>query len=263
MKQLNNNYSVRKFSPFRRASKDLFNAAKRKNMIHALIQVDITDTRYHIRELRNEEKKYLSLIGYILFCTGKAVNNYKNFHAYRDWRNRLIIFDSIDISATVEKKISDEYVVVPEIIRDVNHKDFFQISEELKNAKEEPVHDAEVYKSIKKYLLIPCWIRHFIFHLLDRFPLLMKKKAGTVMLTSAHSGGNQNVWGIPIASHTLNITIGGISKQPKLIDGKIEERELLCITISIDHNIIDGANASRFISYFQKLVQTEINQTKK
>jgi pyruvate/2-oxoglutarate dehydrogenase complex dihydrolipoamide acyltransferase (E2) component len=262
MESRRNSYNVKPFSPFRKASVDLLNAASRKNMIHALIEVDITSTRQTIKKIRKEEKKYLSLIGYILFCTSKALDNYKHLQAYRDWRNKLIIFDDIDISTTVERKINDEYEVIPKIIRKANHKDMFEISEEIRKAKTEPIHKAEVYKSIKKYLAIPFFIRRFFFRFLDRFPILMKNKAGTIMVTSSNSAALGNAWGIPVASHTVNLTIGGIANKLKKINGSIVETENLCLTISFDHNIVDGAPASRFIRHLQNILTYELNNKK-
>lgn len=32
-------------------------------------------------------------------------------------------------------------------------------------------------------------------------------------------------WGIPITAHTLDITLGGITEKPGVVDGRIEVRE--------------------------------------
>ena len=42
------------------------------------------------------------------------------------------------------------------------------------------------------------------------------------------------------------ITIGGITTKPRYLDGSLEPREMLDLTISIDHDIVDGALAARF-----------------
>lgn len=60
----------------------------------------------------------------------------------------------------------------------------------------------------------------------------------------------------PLPSHTLNITVGGIVSRPCLIDAQLEEREHLCLTVSFDHDIIDGAPAARFIQRFKDLVES-------
>ena len=37
------------------------------------------------------------------------------------------------------------------------------------------------------------------------------------------------------------LTLGGISEKPVVMNGRIEPREILCMTISLDHDAVDGA----------------------
>ncbi|MEW5816796.1 MAG: 2-oxo acid dehydrogenase subunit E2 [Spirochaetota bacterium] len=59
-------------------------------------------------------------------------------------------------------------------------------------------------------------------------------------------------WGIPLVYHALNITVGGFVYRPCLVDGRLENREHLCVTLTFDHDIIDGAPAARFIHRLKK-----------
>ena len=260
---MNNRYTTKKFPLVRKASVDLLNAASRKNMIHAFIEADVSDVRRAIRDIWKSKGKYLSLNGYIQYCAAKAVGKQKEIQAYRNFRNQLVIFDDVDISTTIERKIGGTNEVLPTIIRSANRKTIFEISEEIRKAKEGEIDESEVFKSIKTYLAIPVFIRRFAFRLLDHSPKLMKKKAGTIMVTSANAGGSGMLWGVPVASHTLNITIGGISRKMIKTNDTFDEREYLCLTVSVDHAIVDGAPAARFVRRFLRLIETEIFQTEK
>jgi pyruvate/2-oxoglutarate dehydrogenase complex dihydrolipoamide acyltransferase (E2) component len=55
--------------------------------------------------------------------------------------------------------------------------------------------------------------------------------------------------------HTLGVTLGGIAEKPVVIDGQIEVRERLSITVTFDHDIIDGAPAARFTERFKDLIE--------
>ncbi len=68
--------------------------------------------------------------------------------------------------------------------------------------------------------------------------------------------GKGSGWGITTAAHTLDITIGGIGEKPVFIDGNLETREYLHMTISMDHDIIDGAPATRFASRLKELIES-------
>jgi hypothetical protein len=80
------------------------------------------------------------------------------------------------------------------------------------------------------------------------FPQLTKHWMGTVGVTSVGMFGDGIGWGVPTASATTtNITIGGI--------GRRQAREVLCLTVSVDHDIVDGAPAARFTQRLKELIE--------
>ena len=54
---------------------------------------------------------------------------------------------------------------------------------------------------------------------------------------------------------TLDIALGGIAEKPGVVDGRIEVREYLHVTVCFDHDIVDGAPAARFTARFKELVE--------
>ena len=40
-----------------------------------------------------------------------------------------------------------------------------------------------------------------------------------------------------------------------MVDGRIEIREYLCLTLSFDHDIIDGAPAARFTQRLKEIIE--------
>lgn len=63
-------------------------------------------------------------------------------------------------------------------------------------------------------------------------------------------------WGIPISFPTLMFTLSGIDEKPGVIAGRIEIREYLSLTISVDHDIVDGAPTTRFAKQLRELMGT-------
>jgi pyruvate/2-oxoglutarate dehydrogenase complex dihydrolipoamide acyltransferase (E2) component len=250
-------YTKVTYPKIRRATIGVLKAARRKNMIHSIIEVDISNARRNIRKIKKETKNYISFTGYIIYCVSKAVNENKIMHAYRNKKNQLILFNDVDVSTTIERKIDNNSEVVAMIVRGANHKTIAEISEEIKTEKEKDVSEAEVFRSINLFLTIPSFIRQLVFRLLDKSPKLMKKKAGTIMVTSANMVGSGAGWGIPVATHTLNITIGGLVDRLVEQNNIIEKRQHLCLTFSFDHDIIDGAPAARFIRNIKKIIESE------
>jgi pyruvate/2-oxoglutarate dehydrogenase complex dihydrolipoamide acyltransferase (E2) component len=52
------------------------------------------------------------------------------------------------------------------------------------------------------------------------------------------------------------VVVGGLSKRPRVVGERIEVREVLDLTVTIDHNIVDGAPATRFGADLRKLLHT-------
>jgi pyruvate/2-oxoglutarate dehydrogenase complex dihydrolipoamide acyltransferase (E2) component len=85
-------------------------------------------------------------------------------------------------------------------------------------------------------------------------PEWFKRFGGTVGISSVGMFGPAGGWGIPIAPPTLMITVGGIATKPRYVDGELQARELLDLTISVDHEVVDGAPAARFARRLAELV---------
>jgi pyruvate/2-oxoglutarate dehydrogenase complex dihydrolipoamide acyltransferase (E2) component len=90
----------------------------------------------------------------------------------------------------------------------------------------------------------------------ERSPRVWKKYRGTVGLTTVGMFGNGAGWGIPLASHSLWITVGGIGEKPCVVDGQIAMQDYLSLTISIDHDMIDGAPAARLTQRLKELIES-------
>lgn len=57
-------------------------------------------------------------------------------------------------------------------------------------------------------------------------------------------------------NHTLQITLGGIAERPGVVNHQVAVREYLSVTVSFDHDLIDGAPAARFVERLKELVES-------
>ena len=90
-----------------------------------------------------------------------------------------------------------------------------------------------------------------------RRPRLWKTIVGTVEISAVGMFENGAGWGIPLAPSTaLMVTVGGIDEKPVPVDGHIALRDHLSLTISFDHDIIDGAPAARFTERLKELIES-------
>ena len=79
---------------------------------------------------------------------------------------------------------------------------------------------------------------------------------GNVAFTSIGMMGKVNGWFIPISVHPICFGVSSMIKKPAVIDDKIEIREMLNMTILLDHDVIDGAPMARFVSDLTKNVES-------
>ncbi len=76
----------------------------------------------------------------------------------------------------------------------------------------------------------------------------MAMRYGKVAVTAVGMFTREPVWFIPHGSATVLLTVGGIEKRTRTQGDRLEEREILCLTGSFDHDIVDGAPAARFMN---------------
>jgi pyruvate/2-oxoglutarate dehydrogenase complex dihydrolipoamide acyltransferase (E2) component len=77
-----------------------------------------------------------------------------------------------------------------------------------------------------------------------------------VGITAVGMFGKGGGWAVPFNVHTLDVALGGIGEKPGVVDGRIEIREYLCVTLMFDHDMVDGAPATRFASRFKELIES-------
>jgi pyruvate/2-oxoglutarate dehydrogenase complex dihydrolipoamide acyltransferase (E2) component len=86
-------------------------------------------------------------------------------------------------------------------------------------------------------------MRKFVFNK----PQRLKDMMGTVMVTTAGMVGHTRGWIMPYSLHPLSLAFGSLNEQAVVSRGEIKIREILHLTVSVDHDVIDGVPAARFV----------------
>jgi pyruvate dehydrogenase E2 component (dihydrolipoamide acetyltransferase) len=77
-------------------------------------------------------------------------------------------------------------------------------------------------------------------------------KGGTFTITNIGSLGGQYATPIINYPECAILALGRITDKPVAVDGKIEIRKMLPVSLAFDHRIIDGAEAARFVNDVKK-----------
>lgn len=240
----------------RRWTAAAYRSVHHKPIIHGLIAVDVTTARAILREHKARTGESLSFTAFLTACLGKAVAEHKDVQAMRNGSRRLVVFDDVDVWIPVEHDVSGHKVLVPHIVRAANRKSVRAIHDEIRAAQR-----ADITQVAKGPRMLPAALFGFAIWLFWRigrtWPRYQKRAAGTVGLTAVGMFGKGAGWGIPPPFPTpLMITVGGIGKKQEAFGGEVVTREYLSLTISVDHDIVDGAPAARFAQQLKDLIES-------
>jgi pyruvate/2-oxoglutarate dehydrogenase complex dihydrolipoamide acyltransferase (E2) component len=231
---------------------DTGRAARRRHAIHGLFEVDVTSAR---AALRADGASRL-FTAFVIHCVATAVAADPGIQAYRDLRGREVIFDQVDVALPVEVDVDGEPFAFTHVLRDASRRTVEELHDEIHAVKTDPHLSPSVRKApwVHAYLLLPGFVRVALLGALHRLPRRQQALAGTVGVTAVGMFGAGSGWGIGFQLHTLSVVVGGIARRPIVFQGVLVEREFLQLTVSVDHDIVDGAPAARFVGRLRELL---------
>jgi pyruvate/2-oxoglutarate dehydrogenase complex dihydrolipoamide acyltransferase (E2) component len=255
MKQQHVDYQVVPYSKIRRLMATEFRLSHRMPLIHGLLEVDVSRARAFLRDHKAKTGESLSFTAFLIACLAQAVEEHKAVQAFRKGSKCLILFEDVDVLTYIERGAAGHSLPMPYIIRAANHKTMREIHREIRTAQVQDVAKTAVgYKLVQS---LPISLFSYFLRIVGKDPRQMKKYVGTVALSAVGMFGHGAGWGIPPASPpSLWVTVGGIGEKPGVVDGQIAIREYLSLTISFDHEIIDGAPAARFTQRLKELIES-------
>lgn len=249
-------FQIRPYPPLRRLVQDAGWMAKRRHMIHGLLEVDVTLARQMMRDLKAATGERVSFTAFALACVGKAVDGDKQVHACRNWRNQLVIFEEVDVMVSIEIDVGQDKFPLVHPVRAVNRRTVRSIHDEIRTIQADPVASVAAGGPLMRWFyLLPAVARRGFYRLALRQPHWWKQYAGTVGFTSVGMFGSGSGWGLGMPNHSLAIAFGGIAIKPAIVGGRVLSREILNATLSFDHDIVDGAPAARFSQRFKELLE--------
>jgi pyruvate/2-oxoglutarate dehydrogenase complex dihydrolipoamide acyltransferase (E2) component len=226
--------------------------SKAKHVIHLVIEADIGEARSLIATHRVQAGERLSLTAYVATCLARTLAEFPQFNSFRRG-NRLIVLDDVTISVLFEREIGGKSVPEPVGIHEATRKTYREINDELRAAQQHEGQRLGAATGMGWIRFIPGFLLRIFVRLAAR-SISMQKKYGVVGVTAVGMFGSGPLWLVPLTNATVTVGIGSIIKRPVVVDGELWEREFLCLTVSFDHDIVDGAPAARFVGRFTELL---------
>ena len=245
------------FPKSRIATNDVCTVGLKKHHIVSLLEVDVTESRKKIR-IHKRNKEQISFTAWLIKVISTTIKEHEEVASYLKRKRKLVIFNDINVSLAVEKEIGDQKVPIPLVIEMANDRSIESITAQIKEAKHQNLSEKDIVLQNKSsklehlYYHLPGFIRRWFWKYLIWHPKFAFGKMGNVAFTSLGMVGKANGWFIPISVHPICFGTGNIIKKPVVHEDQIVIREILNMTVLLDHDIADGAQMARFISDLTK-----------
>jgi len=255
-------YHVINLTPGRRVMINMLNLEGSKHSMYGLLEVDVTAVRQFMAEHKAHTGETLSFTGFITFCLAHAVAQDTAVQAYLKGRKQMVLFDEVDVGLMVERKIGDKKALMGHIVRGADHKTYWEIHQEIRSVQSTPVPPNRGLPTwFRRLMLLPWplsgWFNALLRMIMRNDPTIAVSLGGTVGVTAIGMfGEGHNGWGIFPLTHVLGLVVGSIAWKPAVVDGRIEPREILNLTIVFDHEVIDGAPATRFARQLIEMIES-------
>ena len=190
-----------------------------------IVVSDLVDLRSAQKALAEQQGVKLTYMPFIVKALTLTLKEFPVFNSSFDHNTDELIYKNYyNIGIAVD---TPDGLIVPNI-KDADQKGIFKLAEELQNMKE---------KALNKKIT------------------LEDLRDGTMSITNY--GVFDSTFGAPVIKYpeVAIIGIGRINKKPVVENDEIVVRHVLPLSLSIDHRVIDGGDAGRFLRTFKSYLK--------
>ena len=181
--------------------------------------------RANLNENMTLENK-ISVNDFIIKAAAKGLDEIQEVNA--SWTDEgIILYNNIDISVAV----SSEHGLITPIIKNADHKSVINISREMKG----------LIDKAKNNKLKP-----------EEF------QGGGFTISNLGMYGIKNFTAIINPPQSAILAVGAAVKKPIVIEDKISISDIIEVTLSCDHRVIDGVLGAAFLKSFKKYIENPI-----
>lgn len=250
-------YKTYPFPLQRRVIADTVRMARRKNTMYGLLEVNVTPARQAIREYRTRTDEGLSFTAFMIACLGRAIEEHKEVQGYLNAWNQVVVFVDVDVATMIEIDFERQKFPLAHIIRAANRRTARDIHREIRGIQADPQAGLHASNTpfLRYFLLLPAFLRDVFYRILLSSPKLMKKMIGTVQISTIGGFGHAG-WAVSPPIYNLSLMLGGVVEKPVASGGQISVQQMMSVTLCLNHDIVDGAPAARFMRRLVQLIES-------
>ena len=246
-------YKLIRPSLHRQFTADAFAALPEPHMMVAMIELDVTTAVEAIAARRSSGAR-LSLFAFVVRCIAVAMAEHPKLNTVRHGR-RVVQFDDVDISVPVEVDEAGERQPREIVLRRTQDLSVERIYEVLASGRERHAKGGELGHEDRwnrRLFALLSWLPRFVRVALFRWMIAdafrIKERAGTTIVTSVGKFASLPGAGFTFTTgpRAATFVVGAAVKKPWIHEGSIAARDILSLTLMLDHDLIDGGDAARF-----------------
>ncbi|WP_123535861.1 dihydrolipoamide acetyltransferase family protein [Halosimplex salinum] len=218
--------------PYRGVRKTIGQAMERSKFtaphVSHFDKVDATalvEAREKLKPRAEERGVKLTYMPFVMKAVAAALDEHPVLNTQLDEENEEVVFKSdrnVGVAAA-----TDAGLMVP-VVKDVDSKGLLQLASEanelVSKARERSIAREEM-------------------------------QGGTFTITNFGAVGGEYATPIINYPETAILGLGAIEERPMAIDGEVVARDVLTLSLSIDHRVIDGADAARFVNTLKEYLE--------
>ena len=242
------------FPSSRRLVTAAMRAGRRVAPMHGLVDVDVTEAN----RLLGAHDPPWSLTAFVVASVARTAAAHPEVHAYRNWRGQLVTHRHVDVATFVEISTPQGPFGLPHVLRDADIRDVPDLTAELRRVKREPSATSIgrlLGQAAPVATRIPGAVPAMYAVMARSVPA--RQRTGTVAVTAVGMFAGGGGFGVtPPVLMSLQVVVGGMTQRPRAVGGQVVVRDVLDLTVTIDHNVVDGAPAARFCAALRRLIES-------
>lgn len=220
--------------------------------MHGLLELDVTEAE----QLLARREPPQSFTAFVVASVARAAAAHPEVHAYRNWRGQIVSHRHVDVNTIVEIETAQGPFPLAHVIRDADIRDVDELTAELRRVKTDPAgRDRDRLTSAAVAgTRIPA-VLPVLYSVMGR-SVRARQRVGTVAVTAVGMFAGGGGFGIaPPTLMSLQVLVGGITDRPRVVDDEVRVRRVLDLSVTIDHNVVDGGPAARFGAELRHLIE--------
>lgn len=245
----------------RQTTVELDRTGVQRHHVATLLEVDVTRARRQIRLANRGGQSAVSFIAWLVGDIARTLSDHPDARPEMPGRRRAGR-SAVTVSLLVDRSVGDYRTAMPVVIQDAETRSVGEIESMIQRARNEPA-DAATFvigrstgPAAAIYRALPGFIRRSLLRMAVRNRRRLNRISGHVVISSSGMGGRVKGWFIPGNGHPMCIGIGAVTPKAVVVNGTIEPREVLHMTVLVDNSVIGSSSVSRWMSQLLRSVES-------